>query len=102
MILNYKELGFKLVKSGSLFDRYLDFKGYHGYITAWGQVYIKEDYKSNQMLLKHEWRHVQQMTEDGVIIWNLKYIAYQIIYGYWNNPYEIDARKFAGDTRLFR
>lgn len=37
-------------------------------------------------------KHVEQMTRDSAIVFYAKYLWRSIRYGYWNNPYEIEAR----------
>ena len=101
-MLDHKILGFKLVKKGSLFDRHLDRKGYQGYMTLFGTVYIKEGFKDNQMLLAHEQAHVVQFEKQGALRFNVMYLYYQLTVGYWDNPYEIEARQAAGDIRTSR
>lgn len=41
----------------------------------------------------HELKHVEQVKAHGSIIFILKYLYYNVRYGYHNNPFEIDARR---------
>ena len=42
--------------------------------------------------IKHENRHKLQWKRDGIFKFTIKYLWYQIRYGYEHNPYEVDAR----------
>ena len=44
-------------------------------------------------LYKHESCHIQQVKRDGRLKFICKYLYYNIKYGYYNNPYEIEARQ---------
>lgn len=76
-----------------LFDCMADVLGLD-YVLAiylpWG-LYIHPDYIESQVILKHEMAHVLQRQTDGLAYWWLT-IWYLIHYGYWDSPYEIDAR----------
>lgn len=51
--------------------------------------------------IRHEMFHVHQILRDGWWKFHINYLGFQLRYGYWNNPYEIEARKFAeGNTPL--
>lgn len=39
----------------------------------------------------HEMRHIEQVKENGRIKFCIKYIYYNVRYGYKNNPFEIEA-----------
>lgn len=47
----------------------------------------------SQPLLRHERVHVDQYAKYGVIGFLVRYIWYQIRYGYIDNPLEIEARR---------
>lgn len=47
----------------------------------------------SETLYKHEACHIQQVKRDGRLKFICKYLYYNIRYGYYNNPYEIEARK---------
>ena len=65
--------------------------------TPWGTIYfISKKVMKNKKLMKHELAHQKHIERDGAIIYGLKYIYYMISRGYWNNPYEIEARKAMG------
>lgn len=56
-------------------------------ILALGSTNISES------LYKHESCHIMQVKRDGRLKFIFKYLYYNIKYGYYNNPYEIEARK---------
>lgn len=41
----------------------------------------------------HEVAHIEQVVAEGRIKFVVKYLWYNIRYGYYNNPYEVAARK---------
>lgn len=49
---------------------------------------------------RHEHRHYQQEAKDFLFI--PKYVYYLAANGYWDNPYERDARRFASSSRRRR
>lgn len=42
----------------------------------------------------HEACHIEQVKRDGRLKFIVKYLYYNIKYGYKNNPYEVEARKY--------
>jgi hypothetical protein len=50
------------------------------------------DFIKNERWLKHELCHVMQFKKHGGYFFLLKYIWQSIKHGYYNNPYEIEAR----------
>ena len=48
--------------------------------------------KKDKKLIAHEMVHIKQQLRGWLIGFYIKYIYYQIRYGYENNPYEIEAR----------
>lgn len=46
--------------------------------------------------IRHEQEHLNQMTREGKLRFMANYVWWLLRYGYWNNPYEIEARKAAG------
>lgn len=53
---------------------------------------VAEDGVSEQWRRHEDW-HKHQWKRDGYINFAIKYLWYQVRYGYENNPYEIEARK---------
>lgn len=74
---------------------------YDGLATVWNTVYLKDCSKfSDQKLMRHETKHIEQMDRDGRAVWLVKYFYHWYKYGYSNIPYEIEARK-AEDERNY-
>ena len=51
---------------------------------------------NSERLVRHERRHLQQALEVGVLKWYVLYAWYTLRHGYWNNPFEVDAREAEG------
>ena len=50
------------------------------------------DLKNNQAWLNHELAHVAQYQRYGILNFLIRYGWYSLRYGYYNNPFEIEAR----------
>ena len=68
--------------------------GFAGIAMPWS-IYILPSWIEDDRLRAHERRHIWQMRQDGVLIWFIKAGWYLARYGYWNSPYEVDARAAA-------
>lgn len=55
-------------------------------------VFINKEHKYNKQLLAHELVHWKQFKENGLLLFLLRFLWYQINYGYDKNPFEIEAR----------
>ncbi|MFT3846605.1 MAG: DUF4157 domain-containing protein [Lacibacter sp.] len=53
----------------------------------------REDFLNNKRWLKHELAHIEQYKRYGLLKFLLLYLWYSIKYGYYNNPFEVEARK---------
>jgi hypothetical protein len=51
------------------------------------------DFLKDERWLKHELAHIEQYQKHGLIKFLVLYIWYSIKYGYYNNPFEIEARE---------
>ena len=71
---------------------WMDFWGYTGLATFWDTIYFREKKYMTEKLMRHEEMHIKQMHRDGKFIYAIKYNYFWITRGYWNNPYEIEAR----------
>jgi hypothetical protein len=65
----------------------------HDAVTLAKWVFINNKSFTDTRLRKHEARHVYQFSQEPFTFW-FKYLYYQVKYGYWDNPYEKDARSF--------
>lgn len=75
-----------------LITAYMNLCGFKGWTSFWGVIYVLPGYESNQRLLRHERRHLEQIEREGRLLFALKYSWRTIRYGYWRNPYEVEAR----------
>lgn len=66
--------------------------GYAGVTLPWA-IYILPDRLTDASLIKHERQHEQQIKQHGVVKFYIKYLWYNFKYGYFNNPFEVEARK---------
>ncbi len=53
----------------------------------------REDFLQNEKWVKHEVCHLQQFKKHGKFIFIIKYLWESLLHGYYNNKYEIEARK---------
>ena len=53
----------------------------------------KEEFLSNKKWLKHELCHIRQYRQHGFAWFIILYLWESIKKGYWNNKFEVDARK---------
>ena len=42
---------------------------------------------------RHEWTHIDQIEREGYYTFHIKNTYNNLVYGYRNNPYEIEARE---------
>lgn len=75
-----------------LIAAYMRLCGFAGWASFWRTIYVLPGHEHNQRLLRHERCHLEQIERDGRIWFALKYSWWTIHHGYWNNPYEIEAR----------
>lgn len=67
-------------------------------ITVWAVTIGQTTYYSvpkNQVgaaWQRHEDKHKEQWRRDGVLKFAIKYLWYQLRYGYQDNPYEVEAK----------
>ena len=63
----------------------------YGCFFPWG-IYVREEYKDAQWLLRHEIQHAKQCARDGFVVYWLNTFFYIWKYGYVHSPYEVEAR----------
>jgi len=71
---------------------YMNRCGFHGWTSFWGSIYLAPGYEQHAALIRHERKHLEQMQRDGKLIYLIKYTYWLLRYGYWDNPYEVEAR----------
>ena len=52
-----------------------------------------DEIKVDKAWHKHEDKHKEQWKRDGRIKFSIRYLWWSLRYGYYNNPYEIEARE---------
>lgn len=65
--------------------------GLAGITMPWGTVYLHKEYFRHRALRRHELFHLRQIRRDGAITFSVKYLFWLFRYGYWGNPYELEA-----------
>ena len=86
----------KIKEAKGLFKLFLNAFNYGAITMPWQTVYVKRDRLNDSGLISHESIHIEQMQREGAIVFTFKYLWYLLKYGYWNNPYEIEARNKSG------
>ena len=67
--------------------------GFQGWTSFWNVIYLDPDHMDDEKLIRHEMKHIEQIQAEGRLKFAVKYVYYTIRHGYWNNPYEVEARK---------
>ena len=66
-------------------------------VTApWSIVYCTPGSENDVTLLAHETVHLKQIEQEGPIVWTIKVFWYLLRYGYYNSPYEVEAKQISG------
>ena len=66
---------------------------FQGWTSLWGNIYFAPGCETDAGLVWHEQKHLEQMTNDGKLTYMVKYLYWNVRYGYLFNPYEIETRK---------
>lgn len=59
----------------------------------WGVIYIEKERRDDLVLALHEMVHLGQMARDGTLAFTIAYFQQLRRYGYWDAPYEVEARQ---------
>lgn len=92
---------FVLVDRGNWYSR--AWKNWAGWSGPCVVIYRKFDPSIAQQILKHEYRHCMQQFVFGAFHYPLYVVLYIMLWAftnknpYYDNPFEIDARKYAGE-----
>lgn len=86
----------KIVSTNWFFNWFLKTTKYSAITMPWSTVYILPEQLSNKGLLAHEKVHLDQIAKVGPLKFTILYLWYNLKYGYWNNPLEIEARNISG------
>lgn len=73
-------------------------KSYNAQVVPPFGIYINKSQSDNNLLLQHEMVHWKQYRRTGAILFYLRYLVENVIYGYDNMPMEIEARKECGES----
>ena len=65
---------------------------FQGWTSLWGDIYFAPGYEADAGLVRHEQKHLEQMQRDGKLVYMVKYLYWNLKYGYFLNPYEVEAR----------
>ena len=65
---------------------------FQGWTSLWGNIYFVPGFEQDAGLVRHEQTHLKQMQADGKFVYMVKYLYWNVRYGYLLNPYEIEAR----------
>jgi hypothetical protein len=76
-----------------LLARLLRRAGFLGWTSFWRTIYVLPGHERDERLLRHELKHLEQIERDGRLVFSIKYLWWLCRYGYWNNPYEVEARR---------
>ena len=79
-----------------LIAAYMRTFGFAGWASFWRTIYVLPGYEHDRRLLRHERKQLEQIERDGRLVFSIKYLWWLARYGYWLNPYEIEARKAEG------
>ena len=71
---------------------YMRLCGFRGWTSFWGVIYVLPGFEHDERLLRHERKHLEQIERDGRALFSIKYLWWLCRYGYYMNPYEIEAR----------
>ena len=66
--------------------------GFRGWASFWDTVYVLPGFEHDQRLLRHERKHLEQIERNGRLLFAIKYSWWTLRYGYYMNPYEVEAR----------
>jgi len=55
-------------------------------------IYILAERINDLQLIRHELAHWEQAQRMGIVRWAITYLFYNVRYGYWDNPLEVEAR----------
>ena len=62
-----------------------------GIAMPWGRAYILEPWFHDRLTRLHELVHLKQIRRDGSVRFTCRYLWWLMRYGYWRNPYELEA-----------
>lgn len=88
----------KISTTNLFFNTFLKLSGYKAITSPWSVVYVLPSHENDRGLLAHEQVHLDQITRLGPTRFTVLYLWYNLRYGYWNNPLEVEARQISGHS----
>lgn len=88
----------KVRTATGLISWYMRACGFKGWASFWCTIYVIPGFEHDQRLLRHERKHLEQIERDGRLLFALKYSWWTLRYGYYMNPYEVEARAAESKT----
>lgn len=68
----------------------------------WGRVYILEPWFNDRLIRIHEVVHLRQIQREGSVRFSCRYMWWLVRFGYWANPYEVEAYRIEAAARARR
>jgi len=65
---------------------------FDGWTSFWSTIYVLPGHENDQLLLRHERCHLEQIEREGRLLFAIKYSWWTLRHGYYMNPYEVEAR----------
>jgi len=62
-----------------------------GITMPWGCVYLQDAWFSVGWVRRHELVHLRQIQKEGAVVFTVRYLYFLTRFGYFGNPYEIEA-----------
>ena len=70
-----------------------------GIALPWGRAYLLEPWHQDRLTRVHELVHLRQIQRNGPVWFSIRYLWWGARYGYWKNPYEVEAYRIEAETR---
>jgi len=84
-------------------NKYFPFKGYQG-AALYPFIFLRlnADEKENQNVINHEKIHIKQQKELFIIGFYILYVIFWLLYGYYSNPFEVEAYRHGNFSRYLK
>ncbi len=73
-----------------------------GIAMPWGRVYLLAPWFEDRLTRLHELVHLRQIQRDGSVFFTCRYLWWLVRYGYWRNPYEVEAYTLEAEAKARR
>ena len=73
-----------------------------GIAMPWGRAYLLEPWHQDRLTRVHELVHLRQIQRGGAVFFTCRYLWWLVRYGYWRNPYEVEAYAIEAAARQRR